>query len=81
MASDDVNHKGFEDMAPLKGEKARLALNALSHARDWGRELGLGFSGTTISAPDSAQTFAMPHAIDLSLATPRTKPHFFFIVI
>ena len=39
MASDDVNHTGFEDMAPLKGEKARLALNALSHARDWGDEL------------------------------------------
>lgn len=39
MASNEVNHVGFEDMAPLKGEKARLALNTLSHARDWGSEL------------------------------------------
>ena len=36
----EVNHTGFEDLAPLKGEEAAKALAALREGTDWVRQLG-----------------------------------------
>ena len=36
----EVNHTGFEDMAPLKGAEAAKALVALRDGTDWVRQLG-----------------------------------------
>ena len=40
MPKAEVNHSGFEDMAPLKGEEAAKALVALRDGTDWVRQLG-----------------------------------------
>jgi len=40
MPKAEVNHTGFEDMAPLKGEEAAKALVALRDGTDWVRQLG-----------------------------------------
>ena len=40
MPKAEVNHTGFEDMAPLKGEEATKALVALREGTDWVRQLG-----------------------------------------
>ena len=40
MPKAEVNHTGFEDMAPLKGEEAAKALVSLRDGTDWVRQLG-----------------------------------------
>ena len=40
MPKAEVNHTGFEDMAPLKGEEAAKALVALREGTDWVKQLG-----------------------------------------
>ena len=40
MPKAEVNHTGFEDMAPLKGEEAAKALVSLRDGTDWLRQLG-----------------------------------------
>ena len=40
MPKAEVNHTGFEDLAPLKGEEAAKALVALRDGTDWVRQLG-----------------------------------------
>ena len=40
MPKAEVNHTGFEDLAPLKGEEASEALAALRDGTDWVRQLG-----------------------------------------
>ena len=40
MPKAEVNHTGFEDMAPLKGEEAAKALVSLRDGTNWVRQLG-----------------------------------------